>query len=857
VDVTGLEYVGAKDLIAPFDGATFFTFQRYSSTQVVIRRWELDTGSLSLRLRDVISKTNIGVYKYDCNAFAVEHWRRTFAADAESVPPHTNEIQINSLNNIASGDILWLGPSTDTDNVGAVEDRVVDTAYTDGIGNHWVRFTTDFTYQYVSGDPITFAKYIYLFTDLHEVDGRGAIYKLDAYSGSNINYAVSNTFRLVTAAAWNDYYNSPTIARDNMLFHIRTAVGYVINRAHDCWLNYEDDHVTLIPMRDLLIDGTEVFKLQEKQTTQDNDGVLTTTTWSEYNYQKDTQSAYSNSLIIWVTAGTLTAESNIVLAGSKIKLACRLIDQRGFPIAGLGVENVTFYSDEVAGEFDPLDGKVETDLDGYAELYYTLGLTANGTIEISGRALGSDAANSGGLYIWCRMNLYALYEFETDDSSDFGLIHQIAEEFSYSTGDPTDPQDIPFGAITQLSDDFTFDTGSGPHPYKHIRQHLKFTNPGGDWVGATMPTSDTTLLRQILALSSDYYIQQWSATSDVADVLGPPPCHPNLDPAYRPADFLGMAIRQLEDFDSEYGLDQLRQAFHESAWLSTDETLNQFIFIVEVVPAWYSIKNPIIQYIYIKISPYAYDLDPNTFVMRVKNTWIRNNVNRSTGWKNVTSDCTITTYGSPIGLEVNYDPAPDTWEYNSRVYVWIQVYDTDPSGANLMDFVYWWDVIDDYRAPTITNQYPAPLSTNVDVDTYIQFDVLDSGLGIDQASIRLTVEGNLAEPLTYSVIANGYRVRYTPAADFFYDQRVELTMEVSDLNDNFAHDSYYFDTGSSSGPWFHGAFPRKCAEGIIIDSKVMLQVYGIDHGINTGTIVVKIDRKTREIEMVPIIYRLS
>jgi hypothetical protein len=210
-----------------------------------------------------------------------------------------------------------------------------------------------------------------------------------------------------------------------------------------------------------------------------------------------------------------------------------------------------------------------------------------------------------------------------------------------------------------------------------------------------------------------------------------------------------------------------------------------------------------------------------------------------------------------LGLQIEYDPAPDTWEYNSRVYVWIQVYDQDPVSPNLMDVVYWWTVIDDYNAPTITNQYPTPYSENVNVDTNIQFDVLDSGYGVDQDSIQLTIEGSLVSPLSFETITNGYRVTYNPPSDFFYGQQVEIAIEAEDLNDNLAHDVYNFTVAESDGPYFHGAFPRKCAEGIIVDSKVMLQIYGIDHGIDTDSIIVKIDRKNREIKMIPIIYRLS
>ena len=824
VDVTGLEYTGARDQTGAFDGATFFTFQRYTSSRTVIRRWEIDTGALLLRLKSTIVKTDTGVYNYDCNAFAVEHWQQVFTADVAN----DNNLEIDSIDNIDPGDRLWLGPSSDTDNPGVVEEMTVDYTTTDGLGNHFVYFTADFNYEYVSGDPITFAKYIYLFTDTHNGDSSiGAIYKLDAYTGSNVNYAFNNKFRLITGAAWNDYYNVPTAFRDNMLLHISPSLGYVITRAQNCWTNVEDDLVTLIPAVDLVFDDTEIFKLQDKVSYfSDDDGTVTTASWSEYNYHADTHIQYSNNLKVWMIEGH--EASNIAAAGSQIDIACTLTSQYGFPVAG---KEIQFYSDDPGGSFNPADGKVTTDANGYAELIFTLGINTSGDVELSARAPGGSAAVLGSQYVWCRMPIISMYEFDAEGPI---LIHQFDDDF-----------DTDRYMIHQIDDEYQFATGE----YGHITQLLKFDNPGGDWVGTSRPGGTKRLIRQLQNFQSQVKPFQWDATSD-GFTLGSPPSH------YRVRE-VEHSFRQIAELDSEMRISQLYQAFHIDEYLNTDDTIDQFIFIIEVIPAWYSEKNPIVQDIFIRISPFAYDLNQSTFVMRVKNDWTRNGNLHTTGWKNVTNDCVITPFGSPTGLQIEYDPDPDTWEYNSRVWVWFEVYDTDPSGANLMDVMYWWYVIDDFRQPTITNQYPTPFSTDQNIDTYIQFDVLDTGYGVDPDAITLTVEGSIVEPLTLTVITDGYRVKYEPPADFFYGQQVEITIEAQDLNDNVARDSYYFTTGVSDGPWFHGAFPRKCAEGIIIDSRVMLQVYGIDHGINTGTILVKIDKKTREIEMRPIIYRLS
>jgi hypothetical protein len=843
VDVTGLEYIGPS-VTNPFTGATFFSFQRYSSSHIVIRRWELDADNSILELVDSISKTDAGVYSYDCNAFAVEHYLRSFDGDASPVPPHTNEIRINSKANISAGDEIWLGPSTDTDNVGAVEKLIVDSTYTDGLGDHWVVFTTDFTYEYVSGDDIWFAKNIYLFSDTFNGDSSvGAVYKLNAYTGANSGYANSNIFRFATAAAWNDYYNLPSFVRDNTIYHISPSLGYVIYRRHECWTNVEDDLVTLIPVVDLIFDDTEVFKLQDKVTYYSDDGgTLQTASWGEYNYHSDSQIPYSNSLKIWRFGGVARADSNIAPAGSQFNLACLLVDQRGFPVSG---KEVQFYSDDPGESWNPADAKVTTDSDGYGELIFTSGSTTEDHIEISARAAGGDASVLGSQYIWCFMPIISKYEIEITQGPDSspddyeGIIHQFDDDFD------TGPDRY---EVRQIDDEFIFTTGTGD-VYGHIKQLLKFDNPGGNWIGESRPGGQKRTIRQLQNFSSEVNPQQWDATSSGVG-LGSPPSHYRV----RAVDH---RFRQIVDLDSEIRTSQLYQAHHRNEYLSTEESIDQFIFILEVSPAWYSVKNPIVQDIYLRITPFAYDLNQSTFIMRVKNDWVRNGNIYSTGWKNVTGQCTISTFGAPLGLEISYDPAPDTWEYNSRVWVWIQVYDEDPADPNLMDVVYWWSVIDDYSAPTITNQYPTPYAEDVNVDTSIRFDVLDSGYGVDPDSIALTIEGSLVSPLSMQVITNGYRVTYNPPSDFFYGQQVEIAIEAEDLNDNLVHDVYYFTIAESDGPYFHGAFPRKCAEGIIVDSKVSLQIYGVDHGIDTDSIIVKIDRKNREIKMIPIIYRLS
>lgn len=820
VDVVGLEYVSARDQTSAFDGATFFSLQHYSDTRAVIRRWEINTSSQSLDLKNTIIKNSGAFYQYDSNAFAVEHYERSFAAST----PSDNKLRINSLYRISSGDKLLLGPSTDTDNPGEVELMTVDYTYTDGGGNKWVVFTSNFSYEYVSSDPITFYKYIYIFTNDHQPDGRGAVYRIDADTGVESESNQGVVFQDVTSAAWSDYFGLPVFTRYNHIFYLNHLIGYVIYRSHNCWLNIEDDHVTVIPMVDIVLDDVSIDKLQGKITLQNDSGDLGTTVWSEYNLHSDTVLPYSNILSIWVDGDT-EAQRSILLPNETVALEARLENQYGFPLNS--VEVSFFVNGDPGGAFNPADGKVTTDTNGYARITYTTGINATGTINFTARVPGADG-NSGGAYIWGGVDVYII-----EDVTDQRRLSQVPTTYSASAH-----------MVKQISSTFAHDNPSG---FAHIRQLKTLKNP--------RTGSDKRTIRQLQNFQSSRPLQTWFASGDGGG-LGYPLVYPRtegdteLDPPF-------LRFRQLEEFESTMFFSQLYQAHHEADPLSTTVGLDQFFFVIEAIPPWYSEKNPIVQYIYLRITPFAYDLDQSSFRILVRNTWTRGGTNYDTGWSDVTGDSTITTFGSPLGLQINYDPDPNTWEYDSRVWVRFYVYDTDPGGGNLMDVTYWFDIIPDFRGPTIQNHSPARYESNVERDTNVSFDVVDYGVGVDPDALEVSFDGVIVEPWTATTISGGYHFEYNPPEDFYYEKEVSVTIDAYDLNGNRTHETYYFTVGESSGPWYHGAYPLKCAEGIVHDSRVELQLYAIDHGIDTTTILVKVDRENREFVMYPIVYRLS
>ena len=156
-ELVGFEYVGPENLSAMQDGLTFFTLEKISSSVCIIKRWEINVSTFMLDLKQQIIKSTSGHYYYDALTMAVEHYRR--AVD-QSAPSGQNYVEVDDSSRIGSGDRVILGPSSDTDNIGATE--YVSVNYVSG---NKVYFNSTLVYEYVTGDQFCFYNNIKLFLD--------------------------------------------------------------------------------------------------------------------------------------------------------------------------------------------------------------------------------------------------------------------------------------------------------------------------------------------------------------------------------------------------------------------------------------------------------------------------------------------------------------------------------------------------------------------------------------------------------------------------------------------------------------------------------------------------------------------
>lgn len=809
-EIKSIEYVGPRNLVLAYSQLgnvlPFFTLERNSSSSCSVKKWHLNSSNGSLDLGYELNFTSTGSYYFDCYSMAVSSYQTTFD---QPTTTGTGKIKVSSVGAIAPGDILLLGPSTDVDNMHAFEEVVVDSIDVD-----WVFVSTSVSgsiapiYEYQGTDKITYCREMYLFSDIGQGNNTsvGSLYKIHSVSGTILEVQDSAIYNGVRAASWSRDYNSPGFVQYNNILYLNLS-NYEVLRSQ-VMTNVESDNTTLIPVYGIIFDNTDIYRLQRKTTLSNDSGVKTTPSWTYYNYQLDNISPYTK------TVGIGVHPSGVILNDKIVTLKAIVRDQFG---VGLVSRNVKFYEASGSGAFTPLNGEAVTDANGIASVIYetnyydpTWAQPDNLSLIITVRSDGSSAASFGSAYAWDAFILDFHKRFRIEPT----LLRQISNSVQIVS-------DLISQIISKVSN-------------KDLKCLSKFQFPGGDWTATGAPSSDARVITQIKSLTADGYANQI------------------------PGDFdIDTNVVQDKDKSNSMQMSQLYTSRHSLTDYKDTATLNQFIFIQDAVPAFWSEKNSVDTSIWIRMRPFAFSLNQSTLVFKVRQISHLGD----TGYIDVTSSCSISTFdagGGLLGLDVTYQH-PVYYNHNAVIYVSIEVYDIAPS-PNIIVTDYWFKIIPDYRAPYITNEIPNREEEDVSVDTTIEFDVFDAGMGVDISTLIMYVNNRYVTPVT-SVITGGYNVVYTPAIDFFYGETVEVFIYIRDIANNLLYDAWRFYCVGSSGPWIdrNSFVPGLCKRGVYRKiTGISANVYGIEGaGVDPDSIIVHIGGKKRDVVITPIIYRID
>jgi len=959
-EVVGIEYCGPLNLSEFIDNVTFITVERVpdydgsgnplsTSSQCIIKRWETNVGFSLLNLKDQIIKYTTGNFYYDVRGMAVEHYNRTFDF---AQPNGQSYLDISNTSRIESGDVLFLGPSSDTDNVGATEKVSVSS-----VSGNRVYLNSPSVYQYVFGDSITFFNNIYLISDQGYGGDttQGTIFKHNVYSGTRLEYTTSGEYARITGARWNTQVAAIAAINVSQLLFIRPYVSYL--KWKSMFLNnIESSNRNTFEVYDIVFDQFNIYKLMRKATTKDNVGQKTTESWSTYNYQQDTLLPYTHNVNIY-----MKQQYTVGLDTTRIYIQTR--DQFG---VGLRDVNINLYHDgsDLGAEFVPLNGQAITDINGEADIGYTTGGLYTGPTVISVKA-DKSSSFTGSEYCWNSILIDGRIEFidQFGDGSMFqqgitraGLTPEHGWSSWYSVG------------MRQLQTPFKVNVAprDGPGgglevPPTYLTCHSHFGTPGGNWVEGgdfegecwhwfqitppredgprinnqnmgcywsclTYPPPDNepkppytacprgksylprvNFITQVLEFTQEgvppkYYLSDTDNPNNKLDDkvrvlrLKQPTWfwqyNRNMhceggDCELSDGEPTPQSLFQLPAAIHDLGLSQLNMSKH-SYWvdgqhttdLETNVYLDQFIFVADAVPAFWSEKNPRETDIWIRMRPFAFSLNGDTLKFFVREVWTVNDRHYDTGYYNV-----IDRYGWPpnnvrvtleyfdagggvLGIEFTYDN-PDIYHHNALVYVHIEIEDT-AAQPNFIYTDYWFRIIPDFKSPYLESESPDREEDQVALDTQLYFEIKDDGEGVDINTLEVYLNsrivyhaGMTSNPGTVieEVNLNHYKVTIDLPYELQYGKDYSVGVRVTDIseNRNMLRDSFRFYTRQSEIPWFTAFDPKLCKRGMPRFRDVSFMVLGGGGGVDGETIRIQVhDRdRTAESKIAPVIYRIS
>jgi hypothetical protein len=320
-----------------------------------------------------------------------------------------------------------------------------------------------------------------------------------------------------------------------------------------------------------------------------------------------------------------------------------------------------------------------------------------------------------------------------------------------------------------------------------------------------------------------------------------------------------MNLVSVEEAQDYLNLSQNYLSRHLPTGHIVTSTLDQYVFIQEASPDFWSEKNPTNINYWIRLRPFATSLNPSTLKIYFSEASYAN----ITPWIDIAPLGVINTFDAGGGLDgIDFSYAfSEKFHHNSIINIDIRVYDTSPI-PNLLTITYWFKIVPDYRIPYIENQYPEIEAYSVPIDTDISFDIKDEGEGVDIETLEVYIN-NSSIPYSYEEIGvYQYHVVCNLSSNFYYGEKVTVFVAVKDKseNANLLRDGWVFYCFESTGPWFDAdnVSPGKCLEGRIrSEDDIHMQVYGInDTGIEYDSIKIEVGGKYRDVKITPIVYRL-
>jgi hypothetical protein len=286
--------------------------------------------------------------------------------------------------------------------------------------------------------------------------------------------------------------------------------------------------------------------------------------------------------------------------------------------------------------------------------------------------------------------------------------------------------------------------------------------------------------------------------------------------------------------------------------IDDDTIVSNFIFMDYFKPTCGSIKNPRSVNINFIIFPQTYAFDIPTFSFKIRE--VNSIFNYDSGFREVSDDGTVDLIdlgGGRYSIHFFYSPSP-LYKFYSRVHCRLRIYDTD-SPANLFRFNCYFDIIEDYIAPTVITTSPMCDATDVPKDIDICATIDDVGTGVNTDSVVLMLDGIPVNPTIYTTIS-GVLLTYSPPINFNSGAGVSLSIRALDMNNNLMLESCKFFIADSDKP---DIVPEDiCSDVGDNRFSFWFDVFDTGGNVKFETVKLILDNKIAEVLVRPVIERI-
>lgn len=804
-ELVNFEYVGPKYLNDVPEGMPLYTLEKYSDSLCVISLWRLHKSTSVLNLKKTFMYSDAGDFHYNALSFSAEHYSVQLSDHAVE---GSTTFEVSDASMITSGMELFLGPSASSLNPGATEYATVVTV----VGNT-VRVNSRLRYRHLSGEPVSFCKHLYLFSGVSYggSSDKGTIYKIDPRTGAIISFDSAGLYSKVSATRWCPYNTCIAAICENNAIFISPYDGYTNWKSMYLSNAVEYDGIlSTIQVHDIVFDGAEVYKLTSQICLVDDYGESAIYSWDDtYNFTKTTMLPF--------TCTVSSQCTNKVLIGQycRTTVNVHVSDQYGVGLRDVGVR---FYmnteeSYDTGAVFDPATAYMVTDANGDVSIDYVSGSAYNGYLSIKCKA-DKGSPYTGSAYVWSRAHIYTM----TSVNPLYYYIPSVAGKSSINY-------------IQPIKDPVKCDVKAYNKTY--------FNHWNGD-VATLQPTFDDTMMYKILQESGKTFENSVIQAADRS---------------------VSVYVDSITSSASVY-MSQLKMAGH-SYWvngvhsydLTTNTSANQFIFVEDAIPQFFSHKNNRDTDIWLRLRPSSSSLNADSvrlFISFYSDKLYSANVEKPVS----------TTYfdaGSGLlGVEVLYTNDVQ-FDYNSVVRVRIELYDTSYV-PNFVYVDYWFNVIQDFNLPYLENISPALESVLTSDDVFISFDVKDAGSGINPESIEVFLNSISVHPDTITRIDDYHYTFSSYIGDkLIYGKDYSVQIIVEDMSGNRLNYRYKFYTAPSDNNLFIDLHPNACDMGLDRFESVKSIILNGGGGVDVGSIRLQVLDKdvTDKSKVTPIIYRIS